>query len=1057
MTDRILEELRLAVQEKRALIVCGSGVSKAADPARALDWRGLIRSGIEESVDWGFADEKWRTRQLRSLDEGDVEEWIAVADLFTDKLGGHTNEHFARWLDRTVGTLEPRDRGLLDSIIGLQCPIATTNYDDILAKATKRPAVPWIDRPQFVRVMNGDDAGILHLHGHWRRPESVILGTKSYHQLVNDDRSQFLQQFLAFNFSLIFVGCSEDGLSDNNLGRLKLWLEGWDGSGRIHFHLVEDSRLKLNRANTPIKMLSYGNDHRSLPGFLQGLIPSATTVPETDSAETTPLPNATVFQPALHGIENDIAPDECFGRAAELETVITGLIQGRTPIAIGGGPGMGKTTIAVKALYDKRVVEKFGQRRIFVALDSAREPHTILTSLATCLGVTAVGGDAQLLTAIRNACSDAPVAVILDNADTPLSAAAPETKRILRLLAPMDGLAAIITVRGTTPQLGQKIDIPTLSALPHDASKDAFISIAGELFRADPHLDDLLLALDGHPLSITLLSARAKGQSRLIELLTAFKRHRADLLRMPGANREDRLTSTRASLRLSLDNPILSATAKRLFALLALLPAGMSRDDLETLFGDDAFFAKSILNTLCLAYDRGDSRLRVLAPLRDCARLDCRPEKIDETHLLAIMCALARDAAKVDTSSWPSVKNRVIAEADNLDEALIRLLANRVLWSDVAESLIGLAELHRYTGLGAVSVLTAAAKEFANVPVAKANLMRMRGLIALDRSNLDAARLEFAEELHLSSKFGDPGSVADSMGCLGEIALRLADYNLARTHYRGALKIHHEHGQKIGVAECTFRLGLIAVRLSDHQAAVAAMKQALPAFRDAGQTGSAGHCIKTLGDVFLHKMELDSAWKHYEDACDLYRKCGSVVGEANCLLVFGEVGILQKNYESAHDYVISAQKLYRKVGDILGNANCLFNFGEIAFRTSDLASAERFYAAADKEHTARSSFEARAYCEWRRGEIIEFSEGNARATAHFARAIEFKRQALDDFALPGWIELHHAKCAALPEEAASHADKARLLWKEIERLDLIATFIEQGGPTSCRSTLLPSA
>src|SRR5580704_18492348 len=84
MADRIVEELVQAFREERALIICGSGVSKASDPT-APDWRALIRSGIEESASWGFADSAWRERRLRDLDDGDVGEWISAADQFTDK------------------------------------------------------------------------------------------------------------------------------------------------------------------------------------------------------------------------------------------------------------------------------------------------------------------------------------------------------------------------------------------------------------------------------------------------------------------------------------------------------------------------------------------------------------------------------------------------------------------------------------------------------------------------------------------------------------------------------------------------------------------------------------------------------------------------------------------------------------------------------------------------------------------------------------------------------------------------------------------------------------
>jgi hypothetical protein len=131
MTDRIVEELQQAVQTKTALIICGSGVSKASDPS-APDWRGLIRSGIEESASWGFADSKWRERRLRDLQEGDVDEWVSVADQFTDKLGGANSGYFSDWLKRTVGTLKICNSSLIDAIVSLEAVIATTNYDDLL-------------------------------------------------------------------------------------------------------------------------------------------------------------------------------------------------------------------------------------------------------------------------------------------------------------------------------------------------------------------------------------------------------------------------------------------------------------------------------------------------------------------------------------------------------------------------------------------------------------------------------------------------------------------------------------------------------------------------------------------------------------------------------------------------------------------------------------------------------------------------------------------------------------------------------------------------------------
>src|SRR5205814_2190787 len=151
------------------------------------------------------------------------------------------------------------------------------------------------------------------------------------------------------------------------------------------------------------------------------------------------------------------------------------LLLGKTPIAIGGGPGMGKTTIAVNALFDAAIREKFSDRRIFVPLDAAREPHAILTALASAIGLPATGGDSQLLAVIGNACSKFSTAVILDNADTPYAAAATETERILHLLGQVEGLSLIVTARGTPPIFGQKTEISNINSLTDDAARDAFL------------------------------------------------------------------------------------------------------------------------------------------------------------------------------------------------------------------------------------------------------------------------------------------------------------------------------------------------------------------------------------------------------------------------------------------------------------------------------------------------------------------------------------------------------------------------------------------------------
>lgn len=271
MTDPILEELQSAVREKQALIVCGSGISRATDPD-APDWRGLIRSGIEECAARKFTSDDWKNLWLQVLDGRDVDAWIAAADQFIEKMGGQDNGYFKTWLKRTIGHVRYRPASNtvdpVHAIASLGCRIGTTNYDDILAQATGTRPISWTDWQLFSEVLRGDKNGILHLHGHWENPESIVLGTRSYNQITANDRAQFLQRVLSFNYSMIFIGCSEDGLSDQNLGKLKAWLQGWDGHGRRHFHLVQSKDALENNPRVPIIKYGYGDKYQDLSDFL---------------------------------------------------------------------------------------------------------------------------------------------------------------------------------------------------------------------------------------------------------------------------------------------------------------------------------------------------------------------------------------------------------------------------------------------------------------------------------------------------------------------------------------------------------------------------------------------------------------------------------------------------------------------------------------------------------------------------------------------------------------------------------------------------------------------
>ena len=84
------------------------------------------------------------------------------------------------------------------------------------------PPVTWMQDAKIERVIRGDDEGVLHLHGYWDQPESVVLGIRSYEEVLGNVHAQNILHALQTMRTLLFVGCGA-GLKDPNFGGLLRW------------------------------------------------------------------------------------------------------------------------------------------------------------------------------------------------------------------------------------------------------------------------------------------------------------------------------------------------------------------------------------------------------------------------------------------------------------------------------------------------------------------------------------------------------------------------------------------------------------------------------------------------------------------------------------------------------------------------------------------------------------------------------------------------------------------------------------------------------------------
>ena len=612
--------LQLLADRVHFVAIIGAGVSiGATNRAECAAWTGLLHHGVQRCEHLRLITPEMAQVLCRQIDSGDLDFLLAAAETIAAKLGAPKGGEYRRWLRESVGALTAERREVLEALRDLHVALATTNYDGLIEEVTGLPPVTWMDGARVERVLpRSDEPGVLHLHGYWREPESVILGIRSYEQVLGHEPAQNIQHTLATVKTLLFVGCGE-GLHDPNFGKLIAWTSRVFAKSEYRRYrlALESEREELQKQHPPeqrLFVISYGQQHSDLAPFLRSL--------GVYRPNATPTPPAAAAAP---GVATLPARPRCFGREAEIEALVKNLLAPRPePTPILGAPGIGKSTLTLAALHDEHVAAHYGARRYFIRCDGVKSRLELVAALALACGLTP---SPNIEPAVLVELAKAPTVLAIDNAETPWEADTPAVEEFLALLADIPGLALIASVRGAQHPMGvswhESLE-PTRLKLP--AARDAFLAIAGKKFQTDPRLDDLIQAMDGVPLAITLLAYQAEGEPSLEPLWQRWQHERTAMLQR--AEGQDRLTNIELSYEISLTGKRMTEAAHRLLRLLALLPDGLAYHDLSVVMPDQAEAAASVLRKAGLGLDEAE-RLRLLKPLRDYIR----DKRLRDKHL----------------------------------------------------------------------------------------------------------------------------------------------------------------------------------------------------------------------------------------------------------------------------------------------------------------------------------------------------------------------------------------------------------------------------------------
>jgi DNA-binding SARP family transcriptional activator len=633
---------------------------------------------------------------------------------------------------------------------------------------------------------------------------------------------------------------------------------------------------------------------------------------------------------ARHSLPPDTAAFS--GRDAELHaitTAVTGVAAAGGVIAIraiGGMPGVGKTTLAVHAAH--ALAGQFPGGQLLINLHGhtpGQDPLSPEDALAALLSATgtdprALPGDLEGRAALwRDRTAGQRVLLILDNA-------ASSTQVTPLLPGGADCLALVTSRRHLGDLPGAAVPV-LLDTLPPGPATQMFRRLAPGAASAPDEAIAELAALAGYlPLAISLL-ARVYARHPAWTLADLAAETRASMLTLTAEH-----DSVAAALDISYRH--LPPARQEFFralglhpgtttdawsaAALAGIPAAEAAAHLDALHGEglltETSYRRYGMHDLIRRY------ARALAAGRPAGDAERALDRLLDYYTGAAARVAARLARQVRPGSPPTAPDGLPAGPDLADD-------DRALAWIRAERASLLACLDH----------AAAAGQDARVIALTAGLA---GLLRRDGPWADAiARHEAAARA--AERLGDGLGHANALSDLGDVRYLTGDCPAAVRDLEQALSIYRDLGDRLGQANALSQLGVVRRLTSDYPAAAGALEQALGMCRDLGDRLGQANALSELGAVRHLTGDYPAAARALEQALGMYRDLGDRRGQTNALYYLG-VALMQKgDYPAALQALEQGLGICRDLGNRHGQASALGKLGAIRQVTGDYPAAVR--------------------------------------------------------------------------------------------------------------------
>ena len=470
------------------------------------------------------------------------------------------------------------------------------------------------------------------------------------------------------------------------------------------------------------------------------------------------------------------------------------------------------------------------------------------------------------LASLRRFLSSTETLIVLDNADSildPQGMDAQEIYGVVEELSQLDNVCLCITSRiSAIPPDCETFDIPTLSV---DAARDTFHRICKNIKRSDL-VDNILVQLDFHPLSITLLATVAHQNKWGADRFKAeWERQRTRMLQTMHNK------SFAAAIELSLASPMfqeLGPNARAVLEVIAFFPQGVDEKNLSWLFPIISN-RTNIFDKLCVLSltHRNGSFITMLAPLRD----HLRPKDPKSSPLLRKIKDryFTRLSADTDPNKPGFEESRWITSEDVNVEHLIDVFTTidagkKEAWDACADFIRHLAH-HKQR----LTILKPKIEALQDRRLPKPHcLVELSRLYHTVGNQMERKRL-LTHALKIWRERGNDRAAARTLRLLSDANRILGDYREGIQQVEEALGIFKQLGATVGEARCSMDLARLLYADNRLDAAQETASRGIHLLSENGQQYQVCEVHRLLGIIYHSKGDREKAVDHLQAAFEM--------------------------------------------------------------------------------------------------------------------------------------------------------------------------------------------